>query len=296
MPAAEDNGDRAPVTIVLLAGTVKVPDRIGHHDYLGGCTLLAALLEQTAGVRTVVVRDGWPSDESVLDAARSLVVYSGGGRKLALLASPQRVATIQRLVDGGVGLVTIHQAVSFPPEHADQATRWCGGVHVAGRSGRGHWPARHGQFPAHPVTRGVELWESRDGWLNEIQFCDGMRGVTPLVWSGREHHGASSGGAADVVSWAYERPEGGRSFCFTGLDGHSAWSAAGVRQLLVNGALWSAGLPIPAAGAPCAVAPEVLPGYLTPRGSRAAWAAKLLRRGLRRLSLSPQRTQRHTES
>jgi hypothetical protein len=284
MPSAHDKRASAPVTIVLLAGTVKVPDRVGHHDYLGGCTLLASLLEQTAGVRAIVVRDGWPQDESVFDCARSLVVYSGGGGKLALLASPQRIATTQRLVEGGVGMVMIHQAVSYPPEFAGQAARWIGGVHVAGQSARGHWPARHQEFPCHPVIRGVEAWESRDGWLKEIQFLDDMRGVTALVWSGREHRGASSGGVADVVSWAYERPAGGRSFCFTGLDAHSAWSAAGLRRLLVNGTLWSAGLTIPETGAPCAVDTAALRSYLTPRGSRSAWAIKLLRRVLRRLA------------
>jgi len=292
MPSVRDNRASAPVTIVLLAGTVKVPDRVGHHDYLGGCTLLASLLEQTAGVRAIVVRDGWPQDESVFDAARSLVVYSGGGRKLALLASPQRTLTIQRLVDRGVGMVMIHQAVSYPPELAGQAARWIGGVHVAGQSARGHWPARHQEFPCHPVTRGVGAWESRDGWLKQIQFLDGMHGVTPLVWSGREHRGARSGGVADVVSWVYERPAGGRSFCFTGLDAHSAWSAAGLRQLLVNGTLWSAGLAIPETGAPGALDTAALRGHLTPRGARSAWAITLLRRGLRRLA--PGRAARRT--
>jgi len=284
MPSAHDKRASAPVTIVLLAGTLKVPDRVGHHDYLGGCNLLASLLEQTAGVRAIVVRDGWPQEESVFDSARALVVYSGGGRKLALLALPQRTLTIQRLVDRGVGMVMIHQAVSYPPEFAGQAASWIGGAHLAGQSARGHWPARHSEFPCHPVTRGVEAWESRDGWLKEIQFLDSMHGVTPLVWSGREHRGARSGGVADVVSWAYERRDGGRSFCFTGLDAHSAWSAAGLRQLLVNGTLWSAGLPIPATGVPCAVDAAALHGYLTPRGSRRAWATTLLRRGLRRLA------------
>jgi hypothetical protein len=280
-PASELGG---PITIVLLAGAVKVPDRVGHHDYLGGCTLLASLLEQTAGVRTIVVRDGWPRDESVFAAARSVVVYSGGGRKLALLASPQRIATIQRLVDAGVGMVMVHQAVSFPPEHAAEAARWLGGMHIAGRSARGHWAARHAEFPIHPATRGVAAWDSRDGWLTEVEFVDGMRGVTPLVWSGRDHRGTRSGGDADVVSWAYERPDGGRSFCFTGLDAHAAWSAAGVRQLLVNGALWTAGVTTPSSGAPCAIDVAALPSYLTPRGSRAALVGKLLTRGLRRLA------------
>lgn len=287
--AAARGGDAAgavspPATIVLLAGAVKVPDRVGHHDYLAGCTLLAHLLEQTSGVRAVVVRNGWPEDERVFDAARALVVYSGGGRKLAFLASPHRIDCLQRLVDRRVGVVMMHQAVSYPPELAARAMSWIGGAHVIGRSARGHWTTHHHEFPEHPVARGVEAWKIRDGWLNAIQFIDDMRGVTPLVWSGPEHRGSRTGGTGDVVSWAYDRPDGGRSFCFTGLDAHSAWSAPGVRRLLVNGTLWSAGLPIPETGAPCRIDDAALRGYLTPRGSRGAWVRKVLRRGLRRLA------------
>ena len=55
------------IKIVLIAGTTQEVDRVGHHDYLGGCRLLQSLLEQTPGVETVLVKDGWPSDESVFD-------------------------------------------------------------------------------------------------------------------------------------------------------------------------------------------------------------------------------------
>jgi hypothetical protein len=133
------------------------------------------------------------------------------------------------------------------------------------------------------VTRGVEPWTIRDGWLKEIQFIDGMRGVTPLVWSGRAQRGSRVGGLADVVSWTYDRPDGGRSFCFTGLDAHAAWSAPGVRRLLVNGTLWAAGITVPETGAPCAIDAAALQSYLTPRGSRSDWVREVLRRGGRRL-------------
>ncbi|MBX3024822.1 ThuA domain-containing protein [bacterium] len=284
MPTPGQDGAGAPVTIVLLAGRVKVPDRIGHHDYLAGCRLLAGLLEQTNGVRAVVVAEGWPADESLLQAARCVVVYAGGAHKSPLLATPERSATIERLAQAGVGLVMIHQAVSYPADRAAQAAAWIGGAHVAGHGARGHWPASHREFPAHPVTRGVAAWDSHDGWLREIRFVDGLRGVTPLVWSSRQRRDGREGGTDDVVAWAYERPHGGRAFCYTGLDGHAAWSAAGVRQLLVNGTLWAAGLPIPNGGAPCAIAASALSAYLTPRGSRRAWIGKLMRRGLRRLT------------
>lgn len=268
--------------IVLLPGQVKAADRVGHHDYLGGCALLADLLEQTPGVRAVLEPGGWPADERVLDRAHSLVFYTRG-RKQPFLGSPQRVEGMQKLVDRGVGLVMIHQAVCYPRDFANRARSWLGGVHVAGEADRGHWRTQHREFPRHPLTRGVPAWKIRDGWLREIQFVDGMDGITPLVWSGRKHRGSSRGGSADVVSWAYDRPGGGRSFCFTGIDAHSAWSLVGVRQLMVNGVLWSTGKEVPEAGAPCVVDERELGSYLTPRHSRSrralAAAQGLLRRG-----------------
>lgn len=268
--------------IVLLSGSVRLEDRVGHHDYLAGCKLLASLLQQTLGVGTLEVRDGWPEDERLLEGARSLVCYGAGGGKQAFLRSAQRIERLQQLVDGGVGLVMIHQAVSYPPELAGRATAWLGGAHVRGSSGLGHWRTQHRDFPAHPATRGVQPWKILDGWLNEVRFVEGMRGVTPLVWSGQKHRGSCAGGAADVVCWAYERPGRGRSFCFSGLDAHSAWSPQGVRQLLVNGILWSAGMAVPDAGAPCAVAETALRRYLTPRRSRAPRLLRKLLRSVRR--------------
>lgn len=273
------------VRIVVIAGTVKDTDTVGHHDYRAGCLLTAFLLEQTADVRVTTVDDGWPPDEAVFDTARSLVFYTGGLDKHAFLQSAQRIARLQRAIDRGVGIVMIHQAVRYPHALAARATSWIGGVHLPGRSRRGHWSTHHASFPPHPVTSGVQPWRICDGWLNHIQFVDGMRGVTPLLWSSRAHGGAETGGAADVVSWTYDRPDGGRSFCFTGLDAHSAWSVPGVRQLVVNGILWSAGVSVPAHGAPCAADDATVQRYVTPRSGRPRRPFRTLWRRLRRLSV-----------
>ena len=273
-----------PAKIVVVAGAMKAQDRIGHHDYLAGCRLAAALLQQTQGVATAVAQDGWPEDDAILDDARAIVFYSGGAQKHAFLQSVERLDLLQRLVYHGVGIVMIHQAVRFPAELAARAASWIGGAHVGGKAGRGHWATRHERFPSHPVTCGVAPWTITDGWLNEIQFVPSMRGVTPLLWSSRHHAGSDAGGAADVVAWAYERPGGGRSFCFTGLDAHEAWLVPGVRQLIVNGILWSAGVPVPVEGASATVAEGEVRGYLTPRTLPAIWSFRAIRRQLRRLT------------
>lgn len=274
----------AAADIVLVAGAVKARDAVGHHDYLAGCRLAAALLEQTPSVRATVVRDGWPADERAFEGARALVFYTGGGDAHAFLASPRRVERMQRAVDDGVGLVMLHRAVRYPRPFAARGAAWVGGVHVAGASGRGHWPTEHREFPEHPVTRGVSPWTIRDGWFNAIEFTGGMRDVTPLVWAGKEHGGAASGGTSNVVAWTYDRPDGGRSFCFTGLDAHSAWSVTGLRQLVVNGILWSAGIPVPAAGAPCAADETHIASFLTARSPRAPKVVRNLWRRLCRLA------------
>lgn len=251
--------------IVLVAGETAKIDVMGHHDYLAGCQCLDVLLRQTPGVTCVSVREGWPEDDAVFNDASSIVFYTDGGGKQAFMNSPARIARVQALVDSGVGLVMIHQAVDFLDEHGDQALSWLGGVYLKNVSGRGHWDSKHVDFPQHPITSGVTAWSINDGWLNKLKFVPGMKGVTPLVWSGKEYAGSRAGLDGDVVAWAYERPGGGRSFGFTGLDAHGAWKLAGMRQLVVNGVLWSAGVELPAAGAPCKIDDAELDRMQTPR-------------------------------
>jgi len=251
--------------IVLVAGETAKVDVVGHHDYLAGCRCLEVLLRQTEGVETVRVDGGWPDDKQVFEGASSIVFYTDGGGKQAFLNSPDRIQTMQSLADAGVGLVMIHQAVDFPNEFAKQGQAWLGGIYLQGKSGRGHWPSKHIDFPDHPIARGVTAWQVNDGWLNGVQFIDKMRGIAPLVWSGKDYEESRAGLDAQIVSWAYQRPDGGRSFSFTGLDAHSAWELDGMRQLVVNGILWSAGVEIPAKGAPCQIEKSELQSMQTPR-------------------------------
>ena len=251
--------------IVLVAGETAKVDVAGHHDYLAGCRCLDILLRQTGGIETARVNGGWPENKQAFDGASAVVFYTDGGGKQAFLDAPDRIATMQSLAEAGVGMVMIHQAVDFPDEFATQGQAWLGGVYLAGKSGRGHWPSVHIEFPTHPITRGVSTWKVNDGWLNGLQFVDKMQGITPLVWSGKDDEESRAGQDAQIVGWAYQRPDGGRSFSFTGLDAHSAWELDGMRQLVVNGILWSAGVEIPARGAPCRIEKSELQSLLTPR-------------------------------
>lgn len=252
-------------TIVLVAGETAKVDDMGHHDYLAGCKCLEDLLRQTPGVNVIQVSEGWPADEQIFDKAHSVVFYTDGGGKQAFLTKPERVANLQKLADKGVGIVMIHQAVDFPESHVTEGKQWLGGVYRTRVSGRGHWDSTHVDFPKHPITHGVVPWKINDGWLNGIEFVEDRKRITPLVWSGKEYAGSRAGLDNDIVAWAYERPDGGKSFSFTGLDAHSAWSLPGMRRLMLNGVLWTAGKEIPTDGAPCEIEEDKLLAMQTPR-------------------------------
>ncbi len=253
-----------PVKVVLLAGAVKEIDRVGHHDYLGGCLLMQHLLEQTPGIETALVREDWPDDESIFKDADALVFYTDGAGKQAYLQSPDRLAVIQSLVDAGVGITCVHQAVEFSSAFAKQSSEWIGANYTA-LSGRGHWDSKHESFPNHPASNGVTPWKINDGWLNGFKFARGGKGITPLLWSGKVHLGSKEGGSKDVVAWTYERTKGGRSFSFSGLDAHSAWELPGVRKMMINGILWTVGFEIPEGGAATDADKKLVDSFLTPR-------------------------------
>ena len=50
------------------------------------------------------------------------------------------------------------------------------------------------------------------------------------------------------MMWAYERPNGGRSFGFTGGHTHTNWGDPNQRKIMLNGLLWLAKIDVPAKG------------------------------------------------
>src|SRR2546423_1457027 len=98
--------------IVLIAGNPSHGP--GEHEFNAGVTLLADCLKKLRGITPVIVRGGWPQDESVFDGARSVVFYMDGGSGHPMIQTKDRMAHMKRLMDAGVGLVSLHYAVGFP--------------------------------------------------------------------------------------------------------------------------------------------------------------------------------------
>lgn len=247
--------------VVLIAG--KASHGYGEHEHRAGCMLLAKALEEgMPGYRATVVTEGWPEDESVFEDADAILMYcDGAGGHVAL---PHR-ETVQSLARRGVGIGCIHFAVEVPEGQAgNDFLDWIGGYFELGWSVNPHWTARFDPLPDHPITRGVKPFAINDEWYYHMRFRPDLEGVTPILTARPPEStlsrpdGPRSGnpavreavakGEPQHVAWAYERPDGGRGFGFTGGHFHRNWGDDNFRKLVLNALVWLAQGDVPSEG------------------------------------------------
>ena len=259
VPLEVEPSDASLAKIVILAGSFSKGK--GEHEYFAGSALLMKMLKQTPGVAPVMAAEGWPKNERILEGAKSVVFYMDGGGKQPILA-PEKLQLIEKLAARGVGIVHLHQIIDYPKSHTDRILPLIGGVWVPGAGARGHWDGVFDTFVDHPITRGVAPFKENDGFIYKLKFVEGMKGITPLLRTSPPKGTLKD--SEDIVSWAYQRPDGGRSFVFTGCHLHESWGLESMRRFATNGILWSAGLEIPAGGAPVALEADELKKNLDP--------------------------------
>lgn len=269
-----------PAKVVVIAG--RPSHGPGDHEHNAGCKLLVKCLKEVPGVEPVFVAGGWPADESVFEGARAVVLYSDGGGGHPYVQKDRIERVLKPLADKGVGLAFLHFAVEVPKGRAgDFFLDSIGGFYESGFSTNPVWTADIKSLPEHPITRGVKPFSLQDEWYYNIRFRDGMKGVTPILVArpdaetrkgrsssprGPYAHIVAAAGRDEVLSWAVERPDGGRGFGFTGGHFHKNWGNDNFRTLVLNAILWTAKLDVPADGVHCQVSPEELKANLDPKG------------------------------
>lgn len=269
-PPADYKGKR----ILLVAG--RASHGPGEHEFFAGCAILMNLLRQNENVFPILARDGWPKNEKLLEAADCIVLYmDGGGGHPAI--QPKRMELIQRQIDRGVGWVNLHYAVEYPVRQGNRdiagpVKRWLGGYYETGYSINPHWDAEIRSLPKHPITRGVTPFRLRDEWYYGIRFQEDLKGVMPILQAvppdntRRTEYTKLRAGQIETLAWAYERPDGGRSFGFTGGHFHRNWGHEQFRRLVVNAILWCAKQEVPPSGAKVAFDPRDLNRHLDRKG------------------------------
>ncbi|WP_343203326.1 ThuA domain-containing protein [Limisphaera ngatamarikiensis] len=273
-------GDGAEKRIVFLAGPPSHGPR--EHEHRAGCLLLQACLAGVRGLSSIVYSNGWPDDpHRAFTNVAAIVVYADGESNHPFFQG-HRLSLVAELMHRGVGLVCLHYALVPPPDVGrEQLLEWIGASYEAHWSVNPVWEADFKVLPRHPITRGVRPFRIRDEWYFHMRFREGMRGVTPILSAVPplstmdRPDGPHTGNPAvreavrrrdpQHVAWAYERPNGGRGFGFTGGHFHDNWAHDDFRKLVLNAILWVARLEVPEQGVESHVARTLLNANLDPK-------------------------------
>lgn len=259
-----------PKKIVLVAG--RASHGSGSHEHNAGVQVLQKCLQDVPGVTATAHLGGWPKDPAAFDGADTILLYMDGGARHPVIQD-DHLEQIGRLMKKGVGLVCVHYAVEVPKEKGgSEFLDWIGGYFEMHWSVNPHWVADFKELPKHPITRGVKPFKINDEWYYHMRFRENMEGVTPILTaippestlsrpdgphSGNPHVRAKKG-QPQHVAWAYERPNGGRGFGFTGAHFHRNWGDENFRKIVLNALLWTAKADVPPDGVACEVTEEDL--------------------------------------
>jgi len=250
--------------IVFISGSPS-HGRMDHEHRAGNRILAKNLNESGLAVDAMLVPHyGYPDDPSILDDASTIVIFCTGHNGHVL--NPQLEA-FDKLMKKGTGVVMIHWATEAKKgKPGEKFLEWMGGFCDLDWSVNPHWTPKFKDFPDHPICNGVKPFSVNDEWYYHMRFIKDLKGVTPILSDlpGPETLGRSDGarsgnptvrkavaaGQKQHVAWAYQRPDGGRGFGFTGAHNHDSWQDDNFRRVVLNAILWTAHVEVPKDGCP----------------------------------------------
>jgi hypothetical protein len=250
--------------IVFVADTGAHGER-GNHEFLAGAIYFARTINANYPNAWCVVytKAKWPKDLKFADTIIVLLNHGGSAVNPA----------VKEAIERGAGFAAIHYGVEVSKgEQGESYLKWLGGYFEPYWSVNPWWTPDFKEIPKHEITRGVKPFSINDEWYYHMRFVEGMKGVTPILSAVapaktvtdryKEGQKADShagnpdvlkdvlAGKPQVMAWAYERPDKGRGFGFTGLHKHDNLANDDFRTLLLNAIAWVSKLEVPEKGVP----------------------------------------------
>lgn len=227
---------------LLLVG--QGPD--GHppttHEYVAGLKILKRCLEPVNGLEITAVQadEPWKEGPELLERADGVVLFLCEGAKW-MQQDPKRMAALSRMANRGGAIVGLHWGIGTKEaKFIDGCLDLLGGCH--GGPDRKYQVLETDLTPnaKHPICGGIAALRIKDEFYFKLKFAKSGR-LEPILR-------AAIDGKQETVAWAWERPDGGRSFGFSGLHFHDNWKRPEYRRLVAQGVLWTLKLAIPKAG------------------------------------------------
>jgi type 1 glutamine amidotransferase len=244
----------APLKLLLIGQGPDGQHPATTHEYMAGLKVLERCLAPVKGIEVTTVRadDPWKEGPELIGRSDGVVLFVAEGARW-IAADPKRQEALTKLAERRGGLAVLHWGMGTKDaKPIDGFAKLFGGCH--GGPDRKYKELEAEAAPAdakHPVVAGVGKFRVKDEFYYELKFAKPEGSVKPLLR-------VSIDGKEQTVAWAWERPDGGRSFGFSGLHFHDNWKLVEYRRLVAQGVLWALKKPVPKDGLPVEVKEEDL--------------------------------------
>lgn len=253
--------------ILFLAGP-RDHGAPGRHEYERDLRTLASSFENASnlqGVTTQVILGRLPRDLAAVQDASVIVINSSSDRserEIHPLFPPDPTTNHhgydddtaaylksldELLKQKKIGVVVFHYALWAENWRArEYYMNWLGGlwVQIGSKNPVDEWSMTF-EAEEHPILRGVKPWTFRDEIFCRFLLPSDARRTNLLLATPKKDAGHIG---PQIVSWAYERDDGGRGFAFGGLDFRDNLANDDYRRFLLNGIAWAARIEIPREG------------------------------------------------
>lgn len=231
-------GAAAPKKLLLLS---HGPD--GHpvstHEYVAGQQILAKLLRDVPDLQITQLRaDGdWHDGPAMLDKTDHCVLFVSEGAKW-LNSDPGRRDAFRRLAERKGGLSVLHWGMGTrDAANIDVFVQLFGACHGGPDRKYKVLETKCTPAPNHAATSGMQDFTVNDEFYFALKR-DPNQDLKALLT-------ARINDRDEMVAWAWERKDGGRSFGFSGLHFHANWERPEYQKLVAQSVLWTTQLPQP---------------------------------------------------
>lgn len=238
VPCSRAEDAVVPKRLLLIAGA---PD--GHppqtHEYVAGMKIVHELFADHPGIvlRTVVADDEWKDGPELLDGTDAVVLFRSEGAKWCS-ADANRLAAFRRLAERKGGFTVLHWGMGTRTAEPVAAFASLFGL-CHGGPDRKYRVLETKLTPVakeHSILDGIGPITVRDEFYYALKPPATKVAPLPLLQ-------IEIDGQPQTVAWAWDRPDGGRSFGFSGLHFHENWQRPEYRRLVKQGVLWTISTP-----------------------------------------------------
>ena len=225
----------------------------GHHPNAESSKLFARCLGSAVNAPDIKteVHENWPADESTLNDASAVVIYSEGADKNGKphpVLTPERMKILAGLKSKGLGVVLVHFSLYGSRKiEAPKMLDWVGAYYDFEGYGSVHKVSRKPLdcspvSPDHAISRGWKKFTLKENEMyHNLKFAEGAS-VVPILTAPLMPQGKAG---ANVIAWALAPKSGGRGFAFGAGHFVSVWKNEDCRRMMLNGILWAAKIQVP---------------------------------------------------